>query len=128
MNPQTAKYSKIYSGTQPFLVGANAPGTDSFNIEDYSDFFSQYITFVATSPLILLQVRVGSKNYFDKPVRIDLVAGTGALANFFPIAMIMRAKERIQLDYTDLSGAPNYVYIAFLGYEFISPGSYGPGK
>ena len=119
-----AKYFKAYTGTQPFPILANASQTDSFNIEDYSDFFAQYITFQATSPLLLLQIRVGSKNYFDKPIRIDLMAGNGLQCNFLPVTMIMRAKERIQLDWTDRSGAPNNVYIAFQGYEYINADSY----
>lgn len=119
MAQELARIFRMYSGTQGLTLTANQNIIDSFNIEDYSDFFSQYIT-ATTTGNVLLQIRVGSKNYFDKPILLSLVAGSGQLSNYFPIPIRMPQKERIQLDLTNLTGVNNVVFIAFAGYEFLT--------
>ncbi len=131
MNTSTPSFM-VYGGSpNGFLVTGGQSGTDSFVISDVGDFFVTNIMYYSTSPLLTLQIMVSVKSVFDKAVLIGLVAcnigGSVSGGNgIFPgtplpvrsgVLLRFPMKSNISLNYTDLSGQNNTVYLAFWGYE-----------
>lgn len=105
-----------------FTVFAGQGGVDSFVIMDRADFFVNMIIYRATSDKMLLNIRIGGRNLFDKALDINLVASNIANQVYsIPLPVIMRFEHKtsIQLDYTDYSGSDNVVFMGFRGYELV---------
>lgn len=123
--PQMNKRFMVYRGAQPVTVTASGTATDGIAINDNADFYCEYITAIYTSPLLLFQLRVSSRNFFDGLVRIDLIAGGQIITSpshwktpiYFTRPIEMKRKERVLIDYSDKSTSTNLVYLAFVGYE-----------
>jgi hypothetical protein len=101
------------------VVGANATVTQSFTINDRK-FQTLALMFTATSALMLLNIRIRNRNVFASSVLIGTVAGN--IAGFFPVPILpgmltFEPRETVQVDYTDISGFANTIYLSFVGRE-----------
>lgn len=110
-----------YAGKQPFDVpaGIGTTATDSFTINNDANFFCQFISFSATSPLLLLQIKLSDTNAMRRSVKIDLLAGNGQEANIIPYLtpLYFGRSQTVSLEWTNQTAALNQVYIVFRGYE-----------
>lgn len=116
VTPYIAALDEV-SGANSISLSGNGQGTRMIS-NGYNGILDLYnLSFSATSPEFTVFIRNTSKGreYMNRAIHGDTILGTGLLPFVLSTPFILEPSSAINIDFVDLSGASNEIYLSFTG-------------